>query len=145
MTKPWCQIFDLDGTLALRTSDRSPYDWNRVGEDKVNSNVAYLTHLRPINLMSDRDDIIIMSGRSDVCRVNTIDWLEYEGILYDELYMRKAGDIRCDTIVKQEMYYKHINDKYNVRFVVDDRPKVCRMWRDLGLTLLQVGNPYVEF
>jgi hypothetical protein len=29
--------------------------------------------------------------------------------------------------------------------VIDDRPKVCRMWRSLGLSVFQVGNPDYEF
>ena len=35
--------------------------------------------------------------------------------------------------------------KYNVEFVVDDRPSVCRQWHDMGLKVLRVGNPYIEF
>lgn len=137
--KPWCQIYDLDGTLAIR-GDRGPYDWDRVGEDTVNEAVAHIAWNR-----NGEDHLIVVSGRSDVCEKDTCMWLYDNSLKPTLLLMRKHGDTRCDTIVKEEMYNEHIKDKYNVRFVVDDRPKVCRMWRRLGLPVLQVGDPHVEF
>ena len=38
-------IVDIDGTLALRTGDRSPFDWHRVGEDTPNPPVIELVQL----------------------------------------------------------------------------------------------------
>ena len=37
-----------------------------------------------------------------------------------------------------DMNKRFILDKYNVAFVLDDRDQVVRVWRDLGLTCLQV-------
>jgi hypothetical protein len=65
-------------------------------------------------------------------------------VSYNYLVMREQGDSRKDTIVKKEMFDKYIKGKYNVLYVVDDRPCVCRMW-SLGLKVMQVGNPYIEF
>jgi hypothetical protein len=60
--------------------------------------------------------------------------------------MRKAGDGRKDTIVKKEMFLELVHPNYNVEFIVDDRPSVCRMWREeIGLKVLQVGDPHIEF
>lgn len=53
--------------------------------------------------------------------------------------------MRKDTIIKEELFWKPIADNYNVQFVLDDRLSVCRMWRDLGIKVLQVGNPHIEF
>jgi hypothetical protein len=52
--------------------------------------------------------------------------------------MRRSGDNRCDSIVKEEIYNDYIKDKYNVLAVFDDRDRVCDMWRRIGLLCLQV-------
>jgi hypothetical protein len=59
--------------------------------------------------------------------------------------MRAAEDQRPDEIIKSELYDQHIRDRFNILGVIDDRPKVCRMWRGLGLPVFQVGNPDYEF
>ncbi len=53
--------------------------------------------------------------------------------------------MRKDTIVKEEIFWRDIADNYNVQFVIDDRPSVARMWRELGLKVFQVGDPHIEF
>jgi hypothetical protein len=82
--------------------------------------------------------IIFVSGREDKYKPQTLLWLEKHGIKFDHLYMRKSGDLRKDSIVKQEIYEQLILNQYNIAFVLDDRDQVVRVWRDLGLTCLQV-------
>jgi hypothetical protein len=53
--------------------------------------------------------------------------------------MREAGDSRKDSIVKQELYERHIKPSYDVFVVLDDRNQVVDMWRSLGLVCLQVA------
>jgi len=134
--KPTAIIADIDGTLALHTSGRSPYEWNRVGEDSVNVPIADITRAYGL---SKRTRVIIMSGRDGVCRKETEEWLLSHMIYFDNLLMREEGDNRKDTIVKKELYEKYVKDNFNVMFVVDDRDCVVRMWRDLGLTCLQAN------
>ena len=146
---PWCQIYDLDGTLAIR-GERGPYDWDRVGEDMVNKAVQHVVKscYGSYYQADCPDQIIFTSGRKEICRDVTDEWLlEHTNISYHLhiLLLREDDDNRDDVIVKEEMYNKHIKGKYRVRFVVDDRPKVCRMWRSLGLPVFQVGDPDVEF
>lgn len=140
----WCYIFDLDGTLAIR-GDRDPYDWTRIKEDNLNKDIKHLTNMT--DGYGRGSSVFIFTGRPETCRDSTEDWLECRDdcVSFDKLIMRKKGDLRDDRIVKYEMFNEHIRGKYNVRFVVDDRPKLCRMWRKMGLTVLQVGNPDVEF
>jgi len=76
----------------------------------------------------------------DYCREETMRWLEDNDIVFDQLYMRATDDTRKDSIVKQEIYDKHIKDKYNVVFVFDDRPQVVQMWRDNGLFVFDVNQ-----
>jgi len=54
--------------------------------------------------------------------------------------MRKTGDSRKDSIVKREIFEEHIKGKYRIQFVLDDRNQVVEMWRQLGLTCLQVAE-----
>lgn len=139
-----CVIFDIDGTLAHMTG-RNPYDYNRVMEDEPDALlVAVADSLKEV-YGKDYLDIIIVSGRNEDCRELTERWLDENMVPYTHLYMRKQDDKRDDTIVKEEIYRTYIEPEYAVLGVFDDRPKVCRMWRRIGLKVAQVGNPYVEF
>lgn len=129
-------ICDIDGTLA-HMQDRSPYDWDKVGDDVVDKTIKEI--LRTFYSTSEYD-IILISGRDDVCKQITERWLDKNYIFYDGLYMRKHNDNRPDEVIKKEIYDKHIKDEYDVEFVLDDRNKVVKMWRGLGLKCLQVAE-----
>lgn len=138
---PKAIIVDIDGTLAyIKNKERSPFEWNKVGTDKCDSVIADI--VRSMELMGYK--IIIMSGRDSVCREQTQYWLKDNHLWYHKLLMRTEGDMRKDSIIKEELF-NEVKDKYNIVLVIDDRPVVCRMWRDLGLNVLQKGNPYIEF
>lgn len=145
---PYVVISDIDGTLAhmttrLKFGDKAPYAWKYVGEDEADPAVAFMIDAL---FETERTDLIIFSGRDEVCRPETEDWLERNDIAYKALYMRPENDNRPDTQIKREMYEEHIKGKYNVLAIIDDRPSVCRMWRDeLGLKVFQVGDPHFEF
>lgn len=138
---PVCVIIDVDGTLAHMTG-RGAFEWERVGEDSVDLAVRAVVN---DTYSTSRAKVFVFSGRDSVCEKQTRKWLADNSVSYDVLVMRQQGDMRKDTIVKKEMFDEHINGKYNVLYVIDDRPSVCRMWRSLGLKVLQVGNPYIEF
>ena len=136
-------IVDIDGTVALNTGGRSPFDGTRVDEDEPNKNVVELVK----NYLTNPNyHVIFLSGREGnaVCRKLTKEWLDkvfkecdtYYGF---KLYMRNEGDTRKDSIIKKELFEANIKDKFYVSFVVDDRNQVIKMWRDLGLTCLQVA------
>ncbi len=133
-------IFDIDGTLA-KMDGRKPYEWSRVGEDKPNFAICKI--LQMFDCCCSPYEIVIFSGRDEICREETENWLHKNGISFKELYMRPKGDIRKDSIVKKELFDNNIKDKYEVLAVFDDRDQVVEMWRkELGLTCLQVdyGN-----
>ena len=137
---PHAVIFDVDGTLA-RKGDRSPFDWDKVDVDTLIKPVANILR----SMCECGFYIIITSGRDSVCREKTAQWLEDHNLPFHELYMRPEGDMRKDAIIKREIFDNHIRDRFHVESVFDDRPQVCRMWRSLGLNVLQIGNPYIEF
>ena len=130
-------LVDIDGTLALRTVSRSPFDWSRVGEDEPNPPVIELVQLVH---RAGLHKLILMSGRDEVCRRQTEIWLDAQAVPFDELHMRAAGDNRKDFIVKKELYRRHVKPRFEVAFVLDDRQQVVRMWRGLGLPVFQVAE-----
>jgi predicted kinase len=132
---PTALVVDLDGTLCLHNG-RNPYDASRCEEDLVNQPV--LDVLEQFN-----DFVIFMSGRSDKYRPETERWLKKyvpNYVLTAGLFMRAEGDMRKDSIVKRELFEKHVAGKYRVRFVMDDRNSVVKEWRRLGLTCFQVAE-----
>jgi predicted kinase len=132
---PSVVIYDIDGTVALM-KNRSPFDWSRVHEDSVNEPVADLIRL----ISSQNIPVIAVSGRDGSCRALTENWLTANGIPFDELFMRAAGDSRKDSIVKMEIFDREFRGKFNIKFILDDRNQVVDMWRSLGLTCLQVAE-----
>ena len=130
-------LVDVDGTVA-RMAGRGPYDLHRVHED---------TPITPIiDLVDDLRvagySIVFLSGREDTCREATEAWLvkHHVRVPGEPVYMRPEGDRRRDSIVKAELFDAHVRADHDVRYVLDDRDQVVKMWRSLGLTCLQVAE-----
>ncbi len=130
-----CIVCDLDGTICLRRG-RSPYEYDKCYTDAPNKNVITLL----LNLHKSGYDIIFVSGRENIgdCQKNTMQWLAENYGENFQLYMREERDHRPDKIIKEEIYHRFIEPKYNVVAVFDDRDQVIKVWRDLGLLALQV-------
>lgn len=95
---PSAILVDIDGTLAIR-GNRSPYDFLKVGEDKVNEPIKNLVNILSSNPYNYK--VIIFSGRDDSCFDITRNWLIKNQINFDYLHMRKTNDRRKDSIVKK--------------------------------------------
>ena len=159
-------IFDLDGTLAnidvrkdKSLKPNGKLDWNIFAApdsitnwDAPNEPVIKMAQL----FKNDGFKIVIFSGRNDRGFFATRDWLKIHNVPYDLLVMRPdkfqskawpiahgnpaTPDMRFmpDEILKKKMLdiFVDINDVF---LVVDDRDKVVKMWRDLGLNTFQVA------
>jgi predicted kinase len=133
---PPAVLVDVDGTAALM-GDRNPYDETCVWDDKPNRPVIAV--VKAMHAAGHR--VIFMSGRTEGCRADTARWLGvHVNVIHDGLYMRAAGDGRADSIVKAELFDRHVRGWFDVRAVFDDRDQVVRMWRAMGLTVLQVAE-----
>ena len=86
------------------------------------------------------DAIIAISGRPEQARPLTEKWLDAHDIPFDALLLRADGDNRADEVVKEDAFRALVTPRYSVLGVVDDRTKVVRMWRRLGLICLQVAE-----
>ena len=133
--KPDCVIFDIDGTVAIK-GGRSPYDWKRVGEDKLERDTASIADYIS-SCEEPRPKIIICTGRDGICLYETERWMKSVGLPYDEVYIRPQGDSRPDWVVKEEMWRKIAKDNYIVG-MFDDRLQVVRRARSLGLKVFNV-------
>ena len=159
-------IFDLDGTLAnidvrrdksmksngkidweIFAAPSSIMDWDEPNHPVIK--MAQMFH-------NDGFKIVIFSGRNDRGFVATNHWLTRHDVPFDLLVLRPdkfkdnswpiaegnpaTPDMRFmpDEILKKIMLdtFVDINDVF---LVVDDRDKVVKMWRDLGLNTFQVA------
>lgn len=137
---PKAILVDVDGTLA-KMGDRGAFEWSKVGVDTIRPII-----LQMVKAFEKTHNVIVLSGRDSVCRSETIDWLLDTGLKFDLLYMREQNDMRKDTIIKEEIFWEHIVDRYNVEAVFDDRPVVVRMWHELKIpNVIAVADQNVEF
>ena len=159
-------IFDLDGTLANIDSRRDismkpngRLDWDVFAApnsilalDKPNAPVIKMAQM----FKADGFKIVIFSGRNDRGFDATVQWLNNNHVPFDLLVMRPdkfkdkswpiadgnpaTPDMRFmpDEILKKKMLDTFV-DIDDVFLVVDDRDKVVKMWRDLGLNTFQVA------
>lgn len=132
---PHAIVCDLDGTLAL-LNGRSPYDASKCDCDLLNEPVADIVR----RYHDGGHQIVFLSGREAKFREPTERFLhQHLGPEFKyELLMRRTGDMRKDSIIKEEILRASILPRFFVEFVLDDRNQVVDMWRGLGLTCLQV-------
>lgn len=140
-------IFDLDGTLAL-------IDERRALATFPDGKMNWKAFFNPVNIGLDKPNwpvintfkalqlagftVGIFSGRDDISREVTIDWLATYGIKPAFLKMRKNGSFTPDDKLKKLWLDDLIKDGHNIMCVFDDRDKVVKMWRDNGVSCFQV-------
>lgn len=131
-------VCDVDGTLA-----HAPGRWNYDRDVTQDTPDNAITSLLNSVALDNKHMVLLVSGRHEAQREPTLEWLRTHNIPCDRLFMRADGDNRNDAVIKKELYLREIQGKYYVEYVIDDRPRVIRMWRgELGLTVLQVGPNY---
>ncbi len=80
--------------------------------------------------------IILLTGRYKRAIPDTRLMLSKYRVPYDQLFHRMDDDKRPDSDVKKEVYEKKIAPFYGIEFVLEDRKRVVKMWRDMGITAL---------
>ena len=135
-------IFDIDGTIANNDERQkilkdNVHNWqnffNEMGNDSVNKAISEIYN---IIKKTKKYKMLIVTGRPETYRKITEQWLIWNRIEYDNLYMRSENDCRSDVDVKREILQK-IREQYDVSFVFDDRRSVVQMWREEGLVCFQ--------
>jgi len=144
-------ICDLDGTLCNDDFRRETIKdivglgaWTEAEYTRyyelMHTDIPF-DHVKEILHRFEHDHkIFFVTGRPERFRGQTISWIKTHTNLKNDpiMYMRPDRDFRHDIIIKTEIYEKWIKPDYDVVFVLEDRTRVVKMWRDLGLYCLQV-------
>lgn len=149
-------ICDLDGTIAdcshrLHHIEKDPKDWGsffaECEDDKpIESMVFLIDNFIQALLYQTLCDmpqvrVIYSTGRPERIRNKTRDWLRHEVnrfIPHEQLLMRPDGDHRPAEVVKLEQVAKAGIKPEDILCVFDDDEKVCKAWKDLGVTVYKV-------
>lgn len=129
-------ICDLDGTLAI-LNGRNPYDVTNCYQDTVN---IVINDLLRIYKHARNNAILIVSGRSEEGKKDTIKWLLNNGVPFDELYMRPQGEMTPGYEFKKVILNRTIFNTYKVLFALEDDPRCVKMYRDNGILCFQVND-----
>lgn len=135
-TKPRAIIVDVDGTVALHGDVRDPYDTSKYHLDKPNQPVINL--VRREHYDSDVQ-IVFTTGRHEDFREVTRKWLTDNVGVPFTLIMRENKNTE-DSDEKLMLFDNYIRDHFWVNYCLDDRDRVVRAWRSIGLTCLQVAE-----
>lgn len=146
-------IVDIDGTVALHvekdgTLRRGHHEYERVNEDAPHWPVISLVQGLCHPSLGNPLDAVFVSGRPERCREATDKWLadHITEISPNHLFMRSDGDRRPDDVVKAELFDNEIAPQFGDPWLVlDDRPRVIRMWAARGFTVLDVNPTSGEF
>ncbi len=87
-------------------------------------------------------EIVFVTGRNEVCRVNTVEWLKrHFNFTEFDLIMRAPYDRRPSAQVKKAVITNMFNPK-DIAFVLDDEPRVIEMYRKNcpNATIIDVKN-----
>lgn len=108
----------------------------------------------------------IWSGRSERVRDKTMAWLDQHLLCFNpnQLKMRPIGDSQPDDELKETWLNEYLASMYPrlpiptpenigtiyyrkdpIHYVIDDRPKVVRMWRRRGIFVFDVNQTGKEF
>jgi hypothetical protein len=144
-------IFDIDGVLADIThllpliqgkeKDFETY-YKRIGEAKpIPLGVSLL---QGINKHS-HERVWFLTGRSEVCKDITIQWLQKHGLCGESpnLRMRANGDERYADVVKRDLIQRacfRTGIQYDRMLCFEDDTNVARMYKQLGCYVCHVKH-----
>ena len=143
-------IFDLDGTLALidkrrevSTKPNGKLDWGKFFDpSNIKLDEPNLPVIKTAQLFSEQGfNIVILSGRSNKTETATRSWLSKNKVPFNKLIMRNSetDHFTPDWVLKKNMLDENL-DINDIFLVVDDRDRVVKLWRSLGLTTFQVAE-----
>jgi uncharacterized HAD superfamily protein len=140
-------IFDIDDTLSnsthrahLISKDNPDKSWSTyysllVKDSPMEPVVTILQ-----NLYDCGHRIILCTGRPEKYRDITVQWLEQHNVRAHELFMRQLSETGLrNAQAKQIMLDRIKTAGYDPVAVFEDNPLSVEMWKNCGLTVLQVA------
>lgn len=147
-------VFDLDGTLAntfQRTYShlacpergyphmRRDMDWDAYF-DECQRDTPYTHTIEVLKALHSYGHAVrIWTARCEAVRSKTYQWLVYHGVppvIAKTMRMRPEGNRVDDFILKQGW----MADMGRPDLVFEDRERVVKMWRSLGIPCFQVAD-----
>ena len=150
-------VFDLDGTLCdlshrlhyigashtsfVGTEQTQGKDWDAFFAACKNDNPIFEVITVARALSSAGHTIVYSTGRPESTRSATIAWLQKYRLPLGLVYMRKDGDHREDSIVKEESLNKILLEYKDKELggAFEDRQQVVDMLRKRGVRVFQVA------
>ena len=137
-------IVDLDGTVAdcdwrLHFIENKPKNWKAFFDGIPKDKVIFPVY----NLVEEylqENSVIFCTARPEQYRNTTSDWIKTHFGMFctAPLYMRPKNDHRPDYEMKKVLLNQMRADGFNPALAIDDSPKVCEMYEEEGLVVLQV-------
>lgn len=133
-------IFDINDTLSdtdhrqhlAETKQWSAF-YASLKDDKPMATIDILKAL-----YNNGYKIILLTGRPEIYKEDTVTWLCKHFVPYHELHMLPvAKQYVKDAVVKLKIYEREISPKYDVIAVFEDRKQCVDMWRKIGLLCFQ--------
>jgi hypothetical protein len=138
-------IFDIDGTLCDTrsivhhvTGEKKDFDAFHAASADCPPNAHVVDMYR--REVASGTPVVIVTGRGAQWWQMTSEWLDRHGIDHIGIFMRPEGDYRPDTVVKSEILDLVVSRGYRVVRAYDDRPSVLAMWRERGISAVDVGT-----
>jgi len=132
-------IIDLDGTIVENGNHADLdafYAHSFIDDKPITETVELVKHL------GRKYDLVYCTARSEKLRAQTLNWLDKHGVPHSNrtLLMRSDADYRPTVEVKLELIKNHGIKHGQIAFVLEDNNHMVRVWRDLGVRVLQVDN-----
>jgi phosphoglycolate phosphatase-like HAD superfamily hydrolase len=148
MHKMQCVVFDCDGVLADSSHRRHVgKNWAIATEDEVDEWHSRHHLDRPIKPMMDLAwslrragyAVVVLTSRCQKQREDTRKWLAWQGLPVEDIYCREVGERTPNHLYKARKI-REIQERYDIRFALDDEPAIVDTYRQAGIFCLQVPH-----
>lgn len=132
-------VIDIDGVLAdvrhrLHHVASRPKDWGAffaaAPKDPLLDEGARVAHA-----LATVHEVVYLSGRPEMCRADTLAWLEHHGLPQGDVHLRPPHDRRPGRAYKVDALNRLSRD-CDIAVLVDDDPLVCEAAMAAGYDVL---------
>lgn len=127
-----CIVVGLDDVIALKTG---------LSDESV---VADDTMIDMLNHLGENIYIVIVTNRDMSRWDETVEWLDKNGMKWNELILRKRDDDRPNASYKQDVLENKVWKSYNVFWAIDADEYVIEMYLGRGIRCLHARDSQFE-
>jgi len=141
-------VFDIDGVLSDAAGrqhflERGRRDWTAFfeacGDDLVIEEIARL-----LELLDPALSVILLTGRPQSVRPQTLAWLQRYGLRWDLLVMRARGHYGQTTDFKEDTVRDLRAQGFNLRLAFEDDPSNHAMYVAAGVPCVYIHSGYYD-